>query len=51
MFDDGQKYVVDSDKAADEGDQIGAVLFYLGVYAVMLATEFAQTAQEFHNMT
>ncbi|MEM7546272.1 MAG: ABC transporter substrate-binding protein [Pseudomonadota bacterium] len=46
IFDDIQKYVVDSGKAAGAGDQIGTVAYNRGLYAAMLAVEAAKTAQE-----
>ena len=45
VFDDIQKYVVDSGKAAGAGDQIGTVLYNRGVYAAFLAAEAAKDAQ------
>lgn len=48
IFDDIQKYVVDTGKAAGAGDQIGTVLYNRGLYAAMLAAEAAKTAQEIH---
>jgi len=48
VFDDIQKYVVDTGKAAGAGDQIGTVLYNRGLYAAMLAAEAAKTAQEMH---
>ncbi|MGR3761539.1 ABC transporter substrate-binding protein [Roseobacteraceae bacterium NS-SX3] len=48
VFDDIQKYVVDTGKAAGAGDQIGTVLYNRGLYAAMLAAEAAKTAQEIH---
>ncbi|WP_297340736.1 ABC transporter substrate-binding protein [Pseudophaeobacter sp.] len=48
VFDDIQKYVVDTGKAAGAGDQIGNVLYNRGLYAAMLAVEAAKTAQEIH---
>ncbi len=48
VFDDIQKYVVDTGKAAGAGDQIGTVLYNRGLYAAMLAAEAARTAQEIH---
>ena len=50
VFDDVQKYVVDSGKAAGNGDQIGTVLYNRGVYAAMLAAEAARKAQEIHGV-
>lgn len=46
IFDDIQKYVVDTGKAAGAGDQIGTVLYNRGMYAAMLAAEAARKAQE-----
>ncbi|GAA6209173.1 ABC transporter substrate-binding protein [Cognatishimia sp. WU-CL00825] len=46
VFDDIQKYVVDSGKAAGAGDQIGTVLYNRGVYAAFLAAEAAKQAQK-----
>ncbi|GAA6190940.1 ABC transporter permease [Phaeobacter gallaeciensis] len=48
VFDDIQKHVVDTGKAAGNGDQIGTVLYNRGLYAAMLAAEAAKTAQELH---
>ncbi|MFD2739756.1 ABC transporter substrate-binding protein [Sulfitobacter aestuarii] len=48
VFDDIQKYVVETGKAAGAGDQIGSVLYNRGLYAAMLAAEAAKTAQEIH---
>ncbi|WP_093095917.1 ABC transporter substrate-binding protein [Shimia aestuarii] len=48
VFDDIQKYVVDTGKAAGAGDQIGNVLYNRGMYAAMLAAEAAKIAQEIH---
>ena len=45
IFDDIQKYVVDTGKAAGAGDQIGTVLYNRGVYAAMLAAEAVRNAQ------
>ncbi|MDQ2095098.1 ABC transporter substrate-binding protein [Rhodalgimonas zhirmunskyi] len=45
VFDDIQKYVVDTGKAAGAGDQIGTALYNRGLYAAMLAAEAAKTAQ------
>ena len=46
VFDDIQKYVVDSGKAAGAGDQIGTALYNRGLYAAMLAAEATRKAQE-----
>ena len=48
IFDDIQKYVVDTGKAAGAGDQIGTVLYNRGLYAAMLAAEAVRKAQEIH---
>lgn len=50
VFDDVQKYVVDTGKAAGNGDQIGNVLYNRGFYAAMLAAEAVKTAQEIHGI-
>ncbi|MDP2517947.1 MAG: ABC transporter substrate-binding protein [Shimia thalassica] len=50
VFDDIQKYVVDTGKAAGSGDQIGTVLYNRGLYAAMLAAEAVKTAQEIHGV-
>lgn len=50
VFDDIQKHVVDSGKAAGAGDQIGTALYNRGLYAAMLAAEAAKTAQEIHGV-
>ncbi|UYV37657.1 ABC transporter substrate-binding protein [Rhodobacteraceae bacterium D3-12] len=48
VFDDIQKYVVETGKAAGAGDQIGTAVYNRGLYAAMLAAEAAKTAQEIH---
>ncbi|MDV4144493.1 ABC transporter substrate-binding protein [Shimia sp. FJ5] len=48
VFDDIQKHVVDTGKAAGAGDQIGNVLYNRGLYAAMLAAEAAKTAMDIH---
>lgn len=48
VFDDIQKHVVDTGKAAGAGDQIGNVLYNRGLYAAMLAAEAVKTAQAIH---
>lgn len=48
VYDDLQSYVVDAGKAAGAGDQLGTALYNRGMYAAMLATEAARTAQEIH---
>ncbi len=51
VFDDIQKYVVDTGKAAGAGDQIGNVLYNRGLYAAMLAAEAAKEAQKIHGVS
>ncbi|MEQ3631083.1 MAG: ABC transporter substrate-binding protein, partial [Sulfitobacter sp.] len=51
LYDDLQKYVVDAGKAAGAGDQVGSVLYNRGVYAAMLVSEAARTAQEIHGVS
>ena len=46
VYDDLKKYVVDAGKAAGAGDQLGTALYSRGMYAAMLATEAARTAQD-----
>ncbi|KIC15921.1 ABC transporter substrate-binding protein [Leisingera sp. ANG-Vp] len=48
VYDDLQKFVVDSGKASGAGDQLGSVQYNRGLYAAMLAAEAAKTAQEMH---
>jgi branched-chain amino acid transport system substrate-binding protein len=48
IYDDLQKHVVDTGKAAGAGDQLGNVLYNRGLYAAMLAAEAAKKAQEIH---
>jgi branched-chain amino acid transport system substrate-binding protein len=50
IFDDIQKHVVETGKAAGAGDQIGTVLYNRGMYAAMLAAEAAKTAQGIHGV-
>ncbi|WP_370230979.1 ABC transporter substrate-binding protein [Cognatishimia sp.] len=50
IFDDIQKYVVETGKAAGAGDQIGNVLYNRGMYAAMLAAEAVKTAQAIHGV-
>jgi branched-chain amino acid transport system substrate-binding protein len=49
VFDDIQKYVVESGLAAGDGNNIGTVLYNRGLYAAMLAAEAARTAQKMHS--
>ncbi|QYX57072.1 ABC transporter substrate-binding protein [Roseovarius sp. SCSIO 43702] len=51
VYDDIQKYVVDTGKAAGAGDGIGSVLYNRGMYAAMLAAEAIKTAQEIHGVS
>ncbi|WP_380055607.1 ABC transporter substrate-binding protein [Falsihalocynthiibacter sp. SS001] len=46
VFEDVQKYVVDTGKAAGNGDQIGTAVYNRGFYAAMLAAEAALNAQK-----
>ena len=46
IFDDIQKYVVDTGKTAGSGDQIGTVLYNRGLYAAFLAQLAIEKAQE-----
>jgi branched-chain amino acid transport system substrate-binding protein len=45
VFDDIQKYVVATGKAAGAGDNIGTALYNRGMYNAMLLSEAAKTAQ------
>ncbi|QOL81679.1 ABC transporter substrate-binding protein [Pseudooceanicola spongiae] len=49
VYDDLKKYVVDAGKAAGAGDQLGTALYDRGMYAAMLATEAARTAQTMYD--
>lgn len=46
IFADLKKYVIDADKAAGAGNQVGTVLYNRGIYAAFLAAEAAKTAQD-----
>jgi len=46
VYADIKKYVVDKGLAAGKGDQIGSVLYSRGMYAAMLESEAARTAQK-----
>ncbi len=48
VYDDLKKHVVDTGKAAGDGSNLGTVLYNRGMYAAMLASEAARTAQEIH---
>ena len=51
LYDDLKKYVVDAGKAAGDGNYLGTVLYNRGIYAALLASEAARTAQEIHGVT
>ncbi len=51
IYDDMRKYVVDAGKAAGDGTNLGTVLYNRGVYAAVLASEAARTAQRIHGVT
>ena len=48
VYDDLKKHVVDTGKTAGDGSNLGTVLYNRGMYAAMLASEAARTAQEIH---
>ncbi|MDH3380817.1 MAG: ABC transporter substrate-binding protein, partial [Gammaproteobacteria bacterium] len=50
VYDDLRKYVVDAGKAAGDGSNLGAVLYNRGMYAAVLASEAARTAQKIHDV-
>ncbi len=50
IYDDLRKYVVDAGKASGDGSNLGTVLYNRGMYAAMLASEAARTAQEIHGV-
>ncbi|WP_417600829.1 ABC transporter substrate-binding protein [Pararhodobacter oceanensis] len=50
VYDEIQQYVVDAGMAAGNGDQIGSAVYSRGLYAAMLASEAARTAQEIHGV-
>ncbi|MBL6638692.1 MAG: ABC transporter substrate-binding protein [Planktomarina sp.] len=50
IFDDVQKYVVATGKAAGAGDQIGSAVYNRGFYAAMLAAEAVKKAQSIHGV-
>lgn len=49
IYNDLKKYVVDRGKAAGDGSNLGTVLYSRGIYAALLATEAAATAQRIHS--
>ncbi len=51
IYDDLKKYVVDAGKAAGDGNYLGTVLYNRGMYAALLASEAARTAQEIHGVS
>ncbi|MEM9578905.1 MAG: ABC transporter substrate-binding protein [Pseudomonadota bacterium] len=51
IFEDIQKFVVDTGKAAGDGSNLGQVQYNRGIYAAMLAAEAVKTAQEIHGVT
>ena len=50
IYDDLKKHVVDTGKAAGDGSNLGTVLYNRGMYAAMLASEAARTAQGIHGV-
>ena len=50
VFEDVQKHVVDTGKAAGAGDQIGTAIYNRGFYAAMLAAEAVRNAQAIHGV-
>lgn len=48
VYDDLRKYVLDAGKASGDGSNLGTVLYNRGMYAAMLASEAAATAQQIH---
>ncbi|MEO0372910.1 MAG: ABC transporter substrate-binding protein [Pseudomonadota bacterium] len=51
IYDDIQRYLVDTGKTAGAGDQVGTVLYNRGMYAAMLAAEAIKTAQGIHGVS
>jgi len=51
LYNDLKKYVVDAGKAAGDGNYLGTVLYNRGIYAAVLASEAARTAQEIHGVS
>jgi branched-chain amino acid transport system substrate-binding protein len=51
VYDDLRKYVLDAGKAAGDGSNLGTVLYNRGMYAAMLASEAAATAQRIHGVS
>ncbi|NKB77361.1 MAG: ABC transporter substrate-binding protein [Gammaproteobacteria bacterium] len=50
VYDDLKKHVVDTGKTAGDGSNLGTVLYNRGMYAAMLASEAAATAQKIHGV-
>lgn len=50
VYDDLRKHVVDTGKTAGDGSYLGTVLYNRGMYAAMLASEAARTAQNIHGV-
>lgn len=48
IYDDITKYLVDAGKQAGDGTSLGTVQYNRGLYAAMLASEAARTAQQIH---
>ncbi len=48
VFDDIQKYVVDSGKASGTGEHVGTVLYNRGMYQAALLAEAVKVAQDIH---
>ncbi|MFT5114619.1 MAG: branched-chain amino acid transport system substrate-binding protein [Parasphingorhabdus sp.] len=49
IYADMKKHVVDAGKAAGDGSNLGTILYNRGMYAAMLASEAAATAQKIHS--
>jgi branched-chain amino acid transport system substrate-binding protein len=50
IYQDLKKYLVDNGKTAGDGSSLGTVLYNRGLYAAMLASEAAATAQNIHSV-
>lgn len=50
VYADLRKYVVDAGFAAGDGTNLGTVLYNRGMYAAVLASEAARTAQQMHGV-
>ncbi len=51
VYDDLRKHVVDTGMAAGDGSSLGTVLYNRGMYAALLASEAARTAQKIHGVS